>query len=54
MHGELRQEGEPRGLEPLKIESGNMHAANVKAVQQEYCDYFNSNEAVPWQWNKLN
>ena len=42
------------GMRPLAIVPGNRSSSGARAVQAEFCQYFNTNGQVPWQNQAIN
>jgi hypothetical protein len=48
--GEWRNETRPNSVSNCAQQSGNRNSTDARNVRDEFCDYFNTNGQVPWQW----
>lgn len=49
--GDWRHEKQCECFERLTLQGGNRYTGEGRSVRDEFCDYFNSNGQVPWQWD---
>ena len=51
--GEWRANVGPSNMENFVQQGGNRNRSDARGVRDEFCDYFNSNGQVPWQWDVI-
>lgn len=54
IEGEWRSNHVPnQNFLSLSNQGGNRSATDIRDIRSEFCDYFNTNGAVPWQWHMI-
>ena len=54
MEGDWRNDPSPNhNFVHLSVQGGNRSGADLRGIRDEFCEYFNTNGQVPWQWELI-